>query len=261
MGRAWRWVLLTPPVVLLAHCLAVLPHEFAHRFMAWALGVPVDPLAIDWGGTSLANVLLLIHVDEGLDYPALLAEGPGWRVALIAFAGPGIANGGLMLWARLRIGRTRPPARRPLAAYLLYWFFVMNLANLYDYVPMRVFGTGDVQHFLAGTGWSPWWVWTLGGYGVAALIADLYLRVLPRAYLSEPCRAPGARAALMVLTTLILLGYFALPGVLAGEEIPRFVGINSLIVIPAVIWFCWPSRAWAAGRMARIEAAASQQIA
>ena len=37
MGRAWRWVLLTPPVVLLAHYLAVLPHEFAHRFMAWAL--------------------------------------------------------------------------------------------------------------------------------------------------------------------------------------------------------------------------------
>ncbi|RAX30094.1 UNVERIFIED_CONTAM: hypothetical protein DQE83_27380, partial [Escherichia coli] len=59
---------------------------------------------------------------------------------------------------------------------------------------MRVFGTGDVQHFLAGTGWSPWWVWTLGGYGVAALIVDLYARVLPRAYLSGPCGAPGARA-------------------------------------------------------------------
>jgi hypothetical protein len=73
VAGAWRWVLLTPPVVLLAHCLAVLPHEFAHRFMAWALGVPIDPLAIDWGGTSLANVLLLIHIDEGLDYGALLA--------------------------------------------------------------------------------------------------------------------------------------------------------------------------------------------
>ena len=52
-----------------------------------------------------------------------------------------------------------------------------------------------------------------------------------------------------------------LEGVLAGEEIPRFVGINSLIAIPAVIWFCWPSRPWAAGRIAPIEVAALQQRA
>lgn len=236
---------MTPPVVLLAHGLAALPHEFAHRFRAWAPGVPRDPLAIDRGGTSLADPSPLIHVDEGLGHPALPAERPGWRVALIAFAGPGIASGGLTI-----------RARRPLAGCLLCRFVVMSLAHL------RLLADAGLRHgrraafprrhgMVALRGPDP------GGQGAAASSTDHHAGAPPRVHFG----APGARAALTVGTTLILLGYFALPGVLAGEGIPRFVGISSPVALPAAIWSGWPSRPGAAGRMARIRAAASQQSA
>ena len=43
--------------------------------------------------------------------------------------------------------------------------YFMNLANLYDYVPMRVFASdGDVHHFILGGGIDPWVIYAVGGY-------------------------------------------------------------------------------------------------
>src|SRR6516165_7582866 len=95
------WLLASTPVVLLlTHYAAVLPHELMHSIVAWLLGIKANPLIIDWGGTSILNILLLIHIDENVDYTAALAAGKRWQVALIAFAGPGLANGGLYLLSR-----------------------------------------------------------------------------------------------------------------------------------------------------------------
>src|SRR5919112_441433 len=89
------WLLAaTPVMVLLAHYAAVIPHEFAHSIMAWILGIKDQPGNIDWGGTSLLNVLLLANIDENVDYTPALEAGKHWQVALTAFAGPGIASGG-----------------------------------------------------------------------------------------------------------------------------------------------------------------------
>lgn len=69
-------LLSTPFIVLLAHYAAVFPHEFAHSFMAWALGFKPDPLNIDYGGTTWGNLLLLLHVDENVEYS--LTRTPIW---------------------------------------------------------------------------------------------------------------------------------------------------------------------------------------
>ena len=69
------WLLATPLVILLTHFAAVLPHEFAHSVVAWVLGVEDQPGNIDRGGRSRHNVLLLVHMDENVDYPAALAAG------------------------------------------------------------------------------------------------------------------------------------------------------------------------------------------
>src|SRR6516165_4447444 len=44
--------------ILLAHYAAVFPHEYAHSFMAFALGIKSQPLAIHFRTNSLANIFL-----------------------------------------------------------------------------------------------------------------------------------------------------------------------------------------------------------
>ena len=62
------WLLLTTPVfVLLAHYLAVLPHEFGHSFMARITGIKSNPWNIEWGHGSIGDILLLRGIDENVD--------------------------------------------------------------------------------------------------------------------------------------------------------------------------------------------------
>ena len=82
------FILITPIFILLSHYLAVFPHEYAHSFMAWLLGYKDNPLALNYGGSSLANILLLLNIDQNVDNQMIYASGHSAYVALIAFAGP-----------------------------------------------------------------------------------------------------------------------------------------------------------------------------
>ena len=73
--------------ILLAHYAAVLPHEYAHSFMAFALGYKSDPLVIHFGGTSVGNLISLINIDEQVDYGPMFARGDGPAAALVGIAG------------------------------------------------------------------------------------------------------------------------------------------------------------------------------
>ena len=225
----------TLPLILLAHYAAVLPHEFSHSFMAWALGLKSDPFAIDWGGTSLLNILLLIHVDENVDYSTALDAGKNWQVALVAFAGPGLANGGLYLIARLMMAKRLMTS--PFLVYCLLWFLFMNLANLFDYVPLRTFSPwDDVAHFRLATGVSPWVIYVIGGYAVLAAIIDFYRRSLPVSLDTSGIDLPAPRACLLVVMTTLLFGYFAIPAFRVPDEVSHVMGGTSLMLIPIVIW-------------------------
>ncbi len=113
--------------ILLAHYAAVLPHEYAHSFMAFALGYKSDPLVIHFGGTSVGNLISLINIDEQVDYAPMFARGDGPAAALVGIAGPGLANGTMYLlslclipimlivcwpsrrWMRARVEAARDP--------------------------------------------------------------------------------------------------------------------------------------------------------
>ena len=56
----------TPATILLAHYLAVLPHEFGHSFMAWITGIKSNPLN-ESGDGSNGDILLLRGIDENVD--------------------------------------------------------------------------------------------------------------------------------------------------------------------------------------------------
>ena len=238
--RRTAWLLAaTPLVLLLTHYAAVLPHEFAHSVVAWLVGIKDQPGNVDWGGTSLLNVLGLVDIYENVDYRAALDAGRFWQVALVAFAGPGLANGGLYLLSRRFIASPRL-ADRPLAAYVLFWFLLMNLANLYDYVPIRAFAAdGDVAHFRWGSGASPWLVYAVAGYLVLWAIIDFYWKVLPASLDVVGFAAPAARATVLVVATALLFGYFAIPGLLEPDPVSQFIARTSLLAVPAVVAANW----------------------
>jgi hypothetical protein len=234
-----KWLLVATPLLLITHAAAVLPHEFTHSVVAWILGLKDTPGNIDWGGTSLLNILLLIHIDENVDYSTALTADKNWQVALVAFAGPGLANGGLYLLSRRFITAPAVTAR-PVATYVLFWFLLMNVANLYDYVPIRTFASdGDVHHFILATGWSPWAVYVVGGYLVLWAIVDFYRTVLPLSLDHSVGGSPLARGVVLATATAILFGYFAIPGFEEDDDISLFMARTSLMIIPVIIILLW----------------------
>ncbi|CAA9292544.1 MAG: hypothetical protein AVDCRST_MAG93-4012 [uncultured Chloroflexia bacterium] len=234
------WLLAaTPLVLLLTHAAAYLPHEFSHSVVAWLVGIKDRPGDIDWGGSGLLNIFLLMQVNENVDYMAALDAGKYWQVALTAFAGPGVANGGLYLLSRRFIAAPSLSVR-PVAAYVLFWFLFMNLANLYDYVPIRAFAAdGDVAHFRYGSGVSPWLIFAVAGYLVLWAITDFYRVVLPHGLGVVGFDSRAARAAVLILATALLFGYFAIPGLEEPDPVSLFMARTSLLIIPAVVAANW----------------------
>ena len=119
-SATWWLLAATPIVVLLVHYIAVLPHEFDHSLMAWMWGIKSDPWNITWGHGTIGDILLLLGVDENVDYPTALAHGNNVAVAFTVFAGPA-TNGLLYLLTRFVIPLWRTSGR-PVVAYLTFWF-------------------------------------------------------------------------------------------------------------------------------------------
>jgi hypothetical protein len=202
-------------MVILAHYAAVLPLEFAHSIMAWVVGIKDQPGNIDWGGTSVSNVLFLINIDENVDYTPVLDAGKHWQVALPAFAGPGVTNVSLLLMSRYLI--TKPWFRtRPVAGNFLF----LNLGNMYDYVPMR-----DLRRWQLHLTWA---------------IVDFYRNMLPLGLQLSDFFSPTARGVTLVVATVFLFGYFANPSLLVGSDLRlQVLAATSIMAIPPVVILLW----------------------
>lgn len=237
-------IILTPIFVLLSHYLTVFPHEFCHSFMAYFLGDKANPFNLEYGGTHWTNLVFLANIDENVDYKTIFFAGQHWHVALIAFAGPGIANG-LMFIASLLLLRNKKIQAHVYWFYFLFWFNLMNLGNFYDYIPIRTFvDHGDMGHFAMGLGISPWWVYVIGSYIVGFLIWQFYTKTLITTYVTLNLSSITAKAIIMILSTYILFKYFGGSGMHDYGDISHFLAATSILAIPAVIAFAWPTRQW-----------------
>lgn len=236
-----KLIVLTPIFFLFSHYLAVFPHEYGHSTMAWLYGYKSNPFAIDYGGNSWLNILLLAHIDENVNYNLIFSQGHNFQAALIAFAGPGLANGLLYILSLFLINH-KPNRFRPYYMYFLLWFNFMNLANFYDYVPIRTFGThGDIAHISQGLNLSPWWIYAIGSYLVGFLIWQFFTKTLPQVFTYLKFNTTYARATLTVLFVCLLFGLFAIPGSMGYGEISHFLSVTSLLAIPAIILMVWPT--------------------
>jgi len=230
--------------VLLAHYAAVLPHEYAHSFMAFALGFKSQPLVIHFGGMKLANLLLLTEIDEQVDYGTIFARGAGSAAALIGFAGPGLANGGMYLLSLLFLRRQGVRANAP-AFMLFFWFNLMNVGNFYDYVPLRTFAThGDVGYITQGLGVSAWVVLIVFGIPTAIAMWWLFARTIPLALARLAPNSAFRRRFILTSSVVVVFGYFGLAGWSGYGEISHLLSIVSLALIPVMLILCWPTRSW-----------------
>ncbi|MEO8401156.1 MAG: hypothetical protein ABI597_05075 [Gammaproteobacteria bacterium] len=238
-----KLILITPIFVLLAHALAMLPHEYTHSITAWILGYKTNPFDLTYGGTSWLNLLLLSHMDENVNYPMIFASGHPGHVALIAFGGLGFSNIPLFIIS-LWLLTKKYVQTRPLLFYFLFLFNLMNLGNFYDYVPIRTFAPhDDAFNFITGLAISPWCVYIIGGYIVAFLILHFFTKTMISAFnylkLSKPLQT-----GLMMICVGILFGFYGLPGFFNYGEISHFLSVTSVIIIPGLMIALWPTRAW-----------------
>jgi len=233
------WLLLTTPAfILLAHYVAVLPHEFGHSFMAWITGIKSDPLDIEWGDGSVGDILLLRGIDENVAYKAALANGHNWAIAATVLAGPGM-NALMYLVIRFAVPLWRTSSR-VVVAYFAFWFLFMNIANLYDYVPIRVWAeNGDVRQWIRAMHTSPWWIYAIVGTLVLCVIVDFYRTVLPQSLDASGIDAPVGRGIVLATATALLFAYFAIPGLAQSDNVSLFIGRTSLLLVPVVIVSNW----------------------
>lgn len=226
--------------MLLANYLAIFAHEYAHSITAWLLGYKDHPLAIQYGGKSVLNLLLLFNINENVDYDLIMSAGHMRDLAWIAMAGLILANGGLY-YLSLRLMRFRFVQRFHLLFYFLFWFNFMNFAQIFAYVPVRVFSAdGDIANIVQGLNISPWWALLVLGYAISYIIWHFFTRTLIRAYDVLNITSSFFKAILMMLCAIPLFGYFGIAGFIDNGEIAHFLSAASLFILPGIIAACWP---------------------
>lgn len=232
-----KFIIVTVLFFFLSHYIAVFPHEFSHSIVAWILALKSHPLNIDYGGTSLQNILFLSNIDENNNYYLMYLLGKKHLIPIIAAAGP-LMNGVLYILSSWALFSCRSLHKKPLFFYFIFWFNIMNLGNIFDYIPIRVFTThGDIGHILFGlNNVSHWWIFIPGTYIVIFLYYLFFNKTLPLAY-SIVCTTQRKWQCLLllVLSSTILLAAFGLSGLEGYSTICTFISKIAILATPIII--------------------------
>lgn len=226
-----------------AHAAGYLVHEYAHSFLAWALGYKANPVALDYGHLSMDNLVFLSDIDENVDYGPIFAAGKGYLASLIAVAGVLFGNGLCYLASRKLYSFAKGSGRRTLALFC-FLLCLMNVGNFISYVPVRTFTThADMFTVERGLSISPWWIAVLLGVPFAVATWHFFARLLPdaRRYLFPDQRA--SQIVLTVLSCFAIFDFFGAAGLLRYGTASHWISAVSVCVMfPATLLLCWPRR-------------------
>lgn len=243
-SKSFRLILLTPIFILLSHYLTVFIHEYAHAFTAWMLGYKSSPFDLNYGGTSLSNLLLLSNIDQKVNNYLIYASGHPGYVALIAFAGPGIII--FLFFLSSWLIQNKKIKNYPYLLYFLLFFNLWCLGGTYAYVPVRTFTPQgvmiDVLDIIQALNISPWLIYFIVGYLVIFMMRQFFLKNLISIYVN--ISSAIGRASIMMICVLILFGYCGLAGFINHGEISHFISATSVLAIPGVVILLWPTRTW-----------------
>ncbi len=192
----------------LAHAVGYLVHEYAHSFIAWFCHAKANPLALDYGGLNLENLLFLSDIDEDVDYAPLFAAGHGHVAALIAVSGVLIGNGISYVCSLLLYWRAERRGQRAWALFF-FWLLTMSVGNFLSYVPVRTFAShADMSTVVRGLSVSPW-VIALGlGIPFGIAIWHCLQRILPEARAFLFPTEPVLQGVLVFMTTYFVFVFF-----------------------------------------------------
>lgn len=217
--------------VLLAHAFNFFLHEYAHSFIAWMSGWKGNPFALHYGAASIDNILLQ-QIDENVDYAPIFASGAGWQAALIAAAGPLLANGGTAIICHRLIMR----GTRSFALWGLVWIEAFSAFNVWSYAPLRVLTShGDMAILARGLGISVWVLFPFVTGFAIWLICRFACRALPVA--QKRLYPADMQKAFSMAVLAVSLGFFSIPGFLPGYGpfCAALSVVSFFLVLPALI--------------------------
>lgn len=230
---------LTPLYIWIAQLTAYI-HEYAHSFTAWALGFKNNPLDIIYGGWSWQNIIFLANIDENVNYVMIDQLGHRHLISLIAFAGPGI---GTLAIYFISLFLLRKNFNRYFY-YLLLWINLVNIRELWAYVPLRALSTyADVANINYSLGISHWWIFILISPLVAWGVWNFFANTLKNAYEKLGLFSKSSKATLFILTISYFFAITWLQILTANYNlVTRALTWYSLIAIPFILLFYWPTR-------------------
>ncbi|MBD3179980.1 MAG: hypothetical protein GF417_10485 [Candidatus Latescibacteria bacterium] len=182
--------------------LMVLAHEWTHSTAAWLLGSKGNPLDIHYGDWALMTV------NENVNYEALISAGRGSAASIIAISA--LAANLLLFLLCARALSLKYIGRRELIYSFIFWFAVMNIGELFSYIPIRTFtgDQGDIGHFTHGLGISPLVVFIPGVLITAAGLYHLFAREMDRFLRVNSLKGAGARRIYTGLTIFVIFFWF-----------------------------------------------------
>jgi hypothetical protein len=237
----------TAPIWLLAifqlwltHAIGYMIHEYAHSFTAWLLHCMANPLALDYGGMNLDNILFQSDIDENVDYASIFAAGRGPLASVIAVAGVLIGNGISYIVSRLLYTKAKQKNKRAWAMFF-FWLCVMSVGNFLAYVPMRTFTThADMATIARGLHVSPWVIALVLGVPFAVAIWHFFARILPDAEAFLFSDEPSLQAVLVLLSNCLVFVFFGGSGMRNYGSVSHWLSvISEYVLFPVVTIFCW----------------------
>lgn len=226
-------------IAVLAHAIAYLTHEYSHSFCAWALGFMANPLALDYGDATPANLIMLRDVGDNVQYESILQGGHGLAVAVIALAGPYVGNALLYVCLYAATKRVR---MHPIALSFTFWLLLMCVGNVWSYVPIRAITTH--AHIAIAAGDMQVGVLTLFPF-LMVLSLLIVVHFLARAcpwFISAIVSGDNARKALMVaMTATWLFFFYGMIGVISNYGVVSqvFSLVSMLFLTPIAAAWLW----------------------
>jgi len=234
------FTLMTIVIILVKHAVAYLLHEYAHSFAAWAAGYMPNPLALDYGGLTPGNLVLLSDVGDNVPYDAIRAGGHGLAAAGIALAGPYVGNALVYVLLYAFAGRLR--SQGVVVASVTFWLMLMCVGNVWSYVPIRAITThADIAIAAGGLHIGVLTLFPLLLVPSLIVIGHFFSEACP---LLIPAIAPGATARTAVVVTLTSLWFFAFFGGagMSGSYGPVsqiFSLVSELLLLPLAALSLW----------------------
>jgi hypothetical protein len=232
-------------LIVIATCIAfgaifVVIHEHIHSTTAYLMGHMQSPFAIEWG-----NLVTLDGWDEGVSYSAMFNTGQGTDAAIIAVM-PLIMHTALVILG-LYLLLSGVMARKKWLFHLTFWLVVVNLMELFAYMPERAFSLhGDIGNINHGLGLSPWLLFLLTTPLVLLALYYLYGRVLPRMNVVVARDSRWVRYVILIFSAFYLFIFrSSIHNTLAfSSDMEWVTGLFGYAAFIIVLYFGRPGMPW-----------------